>query len=117
MCTYNATKKIVDKFLVNGIFEPGDRGSPPTMMQPWKVAYLEALVTHDPFIYLSEIQTALRDDLNLPPREIPSIPTICNVTAGRLNSPRLRGVTNQHRLTDHHSNLINRRGLKTETSK
>ena len=55
MCTYDVTKKIVDKFLVNGIFEPGDRGSPPTMMQPWKVAYLEALVTHDPFVYLSEI--------------------------------------------------------------
>ena len=43
--------------------------------------------------------------------------TLQNVTAGRLNSPRLRGVTNQHRLTDHHSNLINRRRLKTETSK
>ena len=42
---------------------------------------------------------------------------IVNVTAGRLNSSRLRGITNQHRLTDHHSNLINRRGLKTETSK
>ena len=77
MCTYDLTKKIVVKFLVNGIFEPGDRGSPPTMMQPWKVAYLEALVTQDAFVYWSEIQTALRDDLNLPPREIPSIPTIC----------------------------------------
>ena len=77
MCTYDVAKKIVDKFLTNGIFDPGDRGSPPTMMQPWKVAYLEALVTHDPFVYLSEIQTALRDDLNLPPREIPSVPTIC----------------------------------------
>ena len=62
---------------MNGIFEPGDRGSPPTMMQPWKVAYLEALGTHVSFVYLSEIQTALRDDLNLSPREIPSLPTIC----------------------------------------
>ena len=88
MCTYDVTKKIVDKFLVNGIFEPGDRGSPPTMMQPWKVAYLEALVTHDPFVYLSEIQTALRDDLNLPPREIPSISTICSVTA---EQPKAQG--------------------------
>ena len=45
--TYDATKKIVDIFLVKGIFEPGDRGSLPTMMHPRKVAYLEALVTHD----------------------------------------------------------------------
>ena len=43
--------------------------------------------------------------------------TLQNVTARRLNSPRLRGITNQHSLTDYHSNLINRRGLKTETSK
>jgi len=76
-CTYDAARKIVDKFLTTGLFDPGGRGSPPTIMQPWKVAYLEALVTHDPFMYLSEIQTALRDDLNLPPVEIPSIPTIC----------------------------------------
>ena len=39
------------------------------MMQPWKVAYLEALATHNPFVYLSEIQTTLRDDLNLPQRD------------------------------------------------
>ena len=77
MCTYDVTKKIVHKFLTNGIFDPGDCGSPPTMMQPWKVAYLEALVTHDPFVYLSEIQTVLGDNLNVPPREIPSLPTIC----------------------------------------
>ena len=61
MCSFDVTKKIVDKFLMNGIFDPGDRGSPPTMMQPWKVAYLGAL----------------RDDLKLPPRELPSLPTIC----------------------------------------
>ena len=54
MYTYDVTKKIVDKFLMNGIFELGDWGSPRTMMQPWKVAYLEALVTHDPFVYLNE---------------------------------------------------------------
>ena len=42
---------------------------------------------------------------------------IHSITTGRLNSPRLRGLTNQHRLTNHHSNLINRCGLKTETSK
>ena len=77
MCTYDAAGNIIDKFLRTGLFDPGDRGSPPTIMQPWKVAYLEALITHDPFIYLSEIQTALRDDLNLPPGEVPSIPTIC----------------------------------------
>ena len=46
-------------------------------MPPWKVAYLEALVTHDPFMYLCEMQAALRDDLNLPPAEVPSLPTIC----------------------------------------
>ena len=74
MCTYDVTRKIVDKFLTNGIFGPADRGSPPTMMQPWKVA---DILKHDPFVYLSEIQTALRDDLNLPPREIPSLSTIC----------------------------------------
>ena len=39
------------------------------------------------------------------------------ITAGRLNSPRLRGVTNQHRLTDHHSNLINRKIVTTVTAK
>ena len=36
----DVTKKIVDKLLMNAIFEPGDQGSPPTMMEPWKVAYL-----------------------------------------------------------------------------
>lgn len=77
MCTYDAARRIVNKFLTIGLFDPGNRGSPPTIMQPWKVAYLEALVTHDPFLYLSEIQTAIRDDLNLPPAEIPSVPTIC----------------------------------------
>ena len=41
---------------------------------------------------------------------------IHNITAGRLNSPRLRGVTNQHHLTNHQSNLITRLGLKTKTS-
>ena len=76
MCTYEAARNIVDKFLTTGLFDPGGRGSPPTIMQPWKVAYLEALFTHDPFMYLSEIQKALRDDLNLPAAEIPSIPTI-----------------------------------------
>lgn len=60
---------------MNGISDPGDQGSPPTMMQPWKVAYL--VVTHDPFVFLSEIQTTFRDDLNLLHREIPSLPTIC----------------------------------------
>ena len=32
---------------------------------------------YDPFMYLSEIQKALRDDLNLAAAKIPSIPTIC----------------------------------------
>ena len=77
MSTYDAARNIIDKFLRTGLFDPGDRGSPPTIMQPWKVAYLEALITHDPFISLSEMKTALRDDLNLPPGEVPSIPTIC----------------------------------------
>ncbi|KAJ7314866.1 hypothetical protein OS493_039133, partial [Desmophyllum pertusum] len=49
MCTYDTARNIVDKFLTTGLFTPGGRGSPPTIMQPWKVAYLEALVTHDPF--------------------------------------------------------------------
>lgn len=77
LCTYKAARKITDKFLTTGLFDPGNRGSPPTMMPPWKVAYLEALVTHDPFMYLCEMQAALRDDLNLPPAEVPSLPTIC----------------------------------------
>ena len=75
-CTYDAARSITEKFLTTGLFDPGERGSPPTIMQPWKVAYLEALVTHDPFMYLSEIQKALCDDLNLPPGEVPSIPMI-----------------------------------------
>ena len=61
MCTYNAARKIIDKFMTTGLFEPGGRGSPQTIMQPWKVAYLEALVTYNSFMYLSEIQKALRD--------------------------------------------------------
>ena len=77
MCTYNTARNIVDKFLTTGLFDSGGRGSPQTIMQPWKVAYLEALVTYDPFMYLGEMQKALRDDLNLPAAEIPSIPTIC----------------------------------------
>ena len=77
LCTYDAARKITDKFLTTGLFDPGNRGSPPTIMPPWKVAYLEALVTHDPFMYLCEMQAALRDDLNLPPAEVPSLPTIC----------------------------------------
>lgn len=76
-CTYDAARSITQKFLTTGLFDPGGRGSPPTKMQPWKIAYLEALITHDPFLYLTEIQKALRDDLNLPPGEVPSIPTIC----------------------------------------
>lgn len=59
MCTYDAARNIVDKFMTTGLFDPGGRGSPQTIMQPWKVAYLEALVTHDPFMYLNEIQKAL----------------------------------------------------------
>ena len=43
MCTYDAARNIIDKFLRTGLFDPGDRGSPLTIMQPWKVAYLEAL--------------------------------------------------------------------------
>jgi len=74
MCTYDTARNIVDKFMTTGLFDPGGRVSPQTIMQPWKVAYLEALVTYDPFMYLSEIQKALRDDLNLPAAEIPSIP-------------------------------------------
>ena len=62
---------------MNSTSDPGDQGSPPTIIQPWKVVCLVALVTHDPFVYLSEIQTALWDYLNLPHREIPSLPTIC----------------------------------------
>ena len=77
LCTYDAARNIIDKFLITGLFNPGNRGSHPTIMPPWKVAYLEAIVTHDPFTYLCEIQAALRDDLNLPPTEIPSLPTIC----------------------------------------
>lgn len=77
LCTYDAARKITDKFLTTGLFDPGNPGSPPTIMPPWKVAYLEALVTHDPFMYLCEMQAALRDDLNLPPAEVPSLPTIC----------------------------------------
>ena len=76
-CTYDSARNIVDKFSMTGLFNRGGRGSPQRIMQPWKVAYLEALVTHDPFMYLSEIQKALRDNLNLPAAEIPSIPTIC----------------------------------------
>ena len=60
-CTYDAARKIVDKFMTTGLFEPGWGGSPQTIMQPWKVAYLEALVTYNSFMYLSEIQKALRD--------------------------------------------------------
>ena len=71
MCTYNAARKIIDKFMTTGLFEPGGRGSPQTIMQPWKVAYLEALVTYNPFTYLTDIQKALRDDLILPAAEIP----------------------------------------------
>ena len=76
LCTYDAARKITNKFLMTGLFDPGNRGSPPTIMPPWKVAYLEALVTHNPFMYLCEMQAALRDDLNLPPAEVPSLPTI-----------------------------------------
>ena len=72
LCTHDAARKITDKFLMTGLFDPGNRGSPPTIMPPWKVAYLEALVTHNPFMYLCEMQAALRDDLNLPPAEVPS---------------------------------------------
>ena len=62
---------------MNSTSDPGDQGSPLTITQPCKVVYLVALVTHDPFVYLSEIQTVLCDYLNLPHREIPSLPTIC----------------------------------------
>lgn len=75
--SYDAGRKIIDNFMTTDLFDPGGRGSPQMKMQPWKVAYLEALVTYDPFMYLSEIQKALRDNLNLPAAEIPSIPTIC----------------------------------------
>ena len=45
MCTFDKTKKIVDKFLMNGIFDPGDRGSPPTMMHDGKLLILELFET------------------------------------------------------------------------
>ena len=77
MCTYDTAKSVTLKFLNTGSFEPGNRGSPSTMMDPWKVAYLESLVCHDPSMYLSEMQQALRDDLQLELFEVPSIPTIC----------------------------------------
>jgi len=40
MCTWCDEENCGQIDLTNGIFEPGDQGSPPTMMQPWKVAYL-----------------------------------------------------------------------------
>ena len=46
-------------------------------MDSWKVAYLESLVCHDPFMYLSQMRQAPRDYLQWEIIEVPSIPTIC----------------------------------------
>ena len=44
-CTYDVTKKIVDKFLVTGTFEAGDDATLKMMMQSWKAAFLRELAT------------------------------------------------------------------------
>ena len=46
-------------------------------MQPFMVAYLEAMIFVNPFLYLEEMQGRLRADLNLLPHEVPSVPVIC----------------------------------------
>ena len=45
-------------------------------MQPFMVAYLEAMIFVNPFLYLEEMQGRLRADLTLLPHEVPSVPVI-----------------------------------------
>ncbi|KXJ24533.1 hypothetical protein AC249_AIPGENE9625 [Exaiptasia diaphana] len=77
LCSYNLVKKIVQKFQNTGLCEPGNRGKPAGKMDAWKRAYVEGLVTLDPFLYIEEIQEALRNDLNLQNHEVPSCSVIC----------------------------------------
>ena len=76
-CSYNHVSNLVGKYFNTGTCQPGNRGKPPKKMDAWKVAYIEVLVVVNPFVYLEEIQNAMRRDLNLVNAEIPSIPVIC----------------------------------------
>ena len=75
--SYNTARAICEKFIATGDCQAGARGKPASKMQPFMAAYLEAMIYVDPFLYLEEIQDQLRTDLNLLPREVPSVPVIC----------------------------------------
>ena len=74
---YNTARAICEKFIATGDCQAGARGRPASKMQPFMVAYLEAMIFVNPFLYLEEMQGRLRADLNLLPHEVPSVPVIC----------------------------------------
>ena len=73
----NTARAICEKFVATGDCQAGARGRPASKMQPFMVAYLEAMIFVNPFLYLEEMQGRLRADLNLLPHEVPSVPVIC----------------------------------------
>jgi len=57
-------------------------------MELWKRAYLEVLVVVNPFLYLDEIQDAMKIDLNLANADVPSISVICRTLSKELDLTR-----------------------------
>ena len=61
----NTARAICEKFIATGDCQAEARGRPASKMQPFMVAYLEAMIFVNPFLYLEEMQGRLRADLNL----------------------------------------------------
>ena len=80
--TYDTANKIVNNFFATGNCEPR-KGLNETgkKMQDWMMAYLEALVLMEPWLYLREIGERLTNHLTLQPYEVSGLLSIWKALA------------------------------------
>lgn len=78
--SYNCVRHLIDIFRTKStLLAQTESNSRPKVFPWWIEMYIEALVVMFPTLYLREIQEMLVQDLNLLPRETPSINTIHSV--------------------------------------
>ena len=82
--TYNTANKIMNNFFATRNCKPGKGlhvNETGKKIQDWMMAYLEALVLTEPWLYLREIQGRLTNDLTLQPHVISGLSSICKALA------------------------------------
>ena len=79
---YLTADKIVTTFLTTGSCKVRKGGNElGCKLEDWMLAYLEALVLMEPWLYLCEIRNRLTIDLNLQQNQVPGISSICMALA------------------------------------